>query len=47
MEFVQEKAELEKLKSLPQAEVDKSIVESQEKAVGIMQVAKYLKSKAQ
>lgn len=47
MEFVQEKAELEKLKSLLQAEVDKSIVESQEKAVGIMQVAKYLKSKAQ
>ncbi len=47
MEFVQEKAELEKLKSLPQAEVDKSIVENQEKTVGIMQVAKYLKSKAQ
>lgn len=47
MEFVQEKAELEKLKSLPKTEVDKSVVENQEKAVGIMQVAKYLKSKAQ
>lgn len=47
MEFVQEKAELEKLKSLPKTEVDKSVVENQEKTVGIMQVAKYLKSKAQ
>lgn len=47
MEFVQEKQELDKLKSLPESQVDKVVVESQQKTVGIMQVAKYLKSKAQ
>lgn len=47
MEFVFEKAELEKLKSMPTSEVDKVVVENQQKTVGIMQVAKYLKSKAQ
>jgi DNA-binding NtrC family response regulator len=47
MEFVQEKLELEKLQANSTVDSDKSILENQKKAVGIMQVAKYLKGKAQ
>lgn len=47
MEFVQEKLELERLQANSSADSDKAILESQKKAVGIMQVAKYLKGKAQ
>lgn len=47
MEIVLEKRELDKLKLIPNAEVDKTVLESQNKAIGIMQVAKFLKSKAQ
>lgn len=46
MEFVQEKQELERLQANSKADSDKSILESQKKAVGIMQVAKYLKGKS-
>ncbi|MCK6599353.1 MAG: response regulator [Bdellovibrionaceae bacterium] len=48
MDFVKEKRELEKLQASKEgAAADKTIVESQKKAVGIIQVANYIKSRAQ
>lgn len=45
MEYVSEKNELENLKSKETPNSDKFIIENQKKTVGILQVAKYLKSK--
>ena len=48
MELVKEKAELNKLEANSSGPgADRSVLESQKKTVGIMQVAKYIKSKAQ